>query len=91
MIVDDTKLVVAGTETEAEGFEAGLGAVDGARALRRPAPATRATSSSPRLEGPFYSVTATPDTLMLGFGLEQLESDAAREEVVARMLAHFAG
>ncbi|MCH6231240.1 hypothetical protein MK786_10870 [Microbacterium sp. CFH 31415] len=41
--------------------------------------------------GEVLAVTATPDTLLFGFGLEQLESDAARAEVVARMLAHFAG
>ena len=43
------------------------------------------------VEGPFYGVTATPDSLMFGFGLEQLESDAARADVVARILAHFGG
>ena len=37
------------------------------------------------------AATATPDTLLFGFGLEQLESDAERAEVVARILAHFAG
>ena len=41
--------------------------------------------------GEVVAVTATPDTLLFGFGLEQLESDAARADVVARMLAHFAG
>ncbi len=43
------------------------------------------------LEVPFDSATATPDTLLFGFGLEQLESDAARNEVVARILAHLTG
>jgi hypothetical protein len=41
-------------------------------------------------EGPFYSATATPATLLFGFGLEQLDSDEARAEVVGRILAHFA-
>ena len=41
--------------------------------------------------GGIAAVTATPDTLLFGFGLEQLDSDAARAEVVARILAHFAG
>jgi len=33
----------------------------------------------------------TPGTLLFGFGLQRLESDAARADAVARMLAHFAG
>lgn len=90
LIVDDTRLVVAGTPTEAEGFESGLGAwsVPGAPA------GSAANASDFEIAdglGDVVAVTATPDTLLLGFGLEQLESDAARADVVARMLTHFAG
>jgi hypothetical protein len=90
LIVDDARFVVAGVETEAEGFEAGLGAW---AVLGAPEGSPGNTSDWDRItiEGPFYSVTATPDTLLFGFGLEQLESDAARAEVVARILAHFGG
>ncbi|WP_127794440.1 M14 family metallopeptidase [Agromyces sp. LHK192] len=88
-IVDDIRFTVAGVESEAEGFETGLGAWS---VLGAPAGSPGNTADWERisLEGPYYSATATPNTLMLGFGLEQLESDAARAEVVARILAHFA-
>ncbi|HEX5729882.1 M14 family metallopeptidase [Microbacterium sp.] len=90
VMVDDTKLVVGGAETELEGFESGLGAwnVPGAPAG---SPANASDFERYQAEGPFYGATATPDTLLFGFGLEQLESEAARNEVVARILAHFAG
>ena len=89
-MVDDTALVLDGVATEIEGFETGTGAWE-----VLPAPDTSPGNASDFFrydaEGPFYSATATPDTLLFGFGLEQLESDEAREEVVARILAHFAG
>ncbi|KJL45085.1 MULTISPECIES: M14 family metallopeptidase [Microbacterium] len=90
LIVDDTRLVVAGAPTQAEGFEAGfgawsvLGAPDGS-------PANAGDFEIADGLGDVVAVTATPDTLLFGFGLEQLESDAARADVVARILAHFAG
>ncbi|MFD4421436.1 M14 family zinc carboxypeptidase [Agromyces sp. NPDC058484] len=90
LMVDDTKLVVAGTETQAEGFETGLGAW---QVLGAPATSPGNTGDWERItvEGPFHGVIATPDTLMFGFGLEQLATDEQRAEVVGRMLAHFAG
>ena len=90
LIVDDTRLVVAGAPTQADGFEAGfvtwsvLGPPDG----------SAANVSDFEIAdglGEVVAVTATPDTLLFGFGLEQLASDSARADVVARMLAHFAG
>ena len=91
LIVDDTRLVVAGAPTEAEGFESGLRRLVGARARPRGAPANVSDFEIADGLGEVVAVTATPDTLLFGFGLEQLESDAARADVVARMLAHFAG
>ncbi len=90
LIVDDTRLVVGGTSTEAEGFEAGFGAW----AVLGPPPGSPDNESDFEIAdglGDVVAVTATPDTLLFGFGLEQLESDAVRADVVARMLAHFAG
>ncbi|WP_341997973.1 immune inhibitor A [Microbacterium sp. LWH7-1.2] len=90
LMVDDTALVLDGVATEIEGFETSTGAWE-----VLPAPDTSPGNASDFFrydaEGPFYSATATPDTLLFGFGLEQLESDEAREEVVARILGHFAG
>ncbi|MRG60009.1 zinc carboxypeptidase [Agromyces sp. CFH 90414] len=90
LIVDDTRFTVAGVETEAEGFETGLGdwTVLGAPAS---SPGNVGDWERITIEGPFYAATATVDSLLFGFGLEQLESDAARAEVVGRILAHFAG
>ncbi|GAA1814806.1 M14 family metallopeptidase [Agromyces neolithicus] len=90
LIVDDTKLVVGGAATEAEGFETGLGAW---QVLGAPAgsPANASDFERSQALGGAIAVTATPDSLLFGFGLEQLDSDAAREDVVAGILAHFAG
>ncbi|WP_109210281.1 MULTISPECIES: M14 family metallopeptidase [Microbacterium] len=90
LMLDDTALVVGGAATEVEGFETGTGAW---QVLTAPesSPGNAAEFFRYDAVGPFYSTTATPDTLMFGFGLEQLESDEARAEVAARILAHFAG
>jgi len=90
LMLDDTALVVGGAATEVEGFETGTGAW---QVLGAPesSPGNAAEFFRYDAVGPFYSATATPDTVMFGFGLEQLESDDARAEVVARLLAHFAG
>ena len=90
LIVDDTRLVVAGAPTQADGFEAGFGTWS---VLGPPEGSADNLSDFEIADGlgEVVAVTATPDTLLFGFGLEQLESDAARADVVARMLAHFAG
>jgi hypothetical protein len=89
-MLDDTALVVGGTATQTEGFEAGLGAwvVPGAPA------------GSPGNEGDWElsagsgveTITAgvsTADTVMFGFGLEQLESAGARAAIAGAVLAYF--
>jgi Zinc carboxypeptidase/Immune inhibitor A peptidase M6 len=90
LIVDDTRLVVGGVATEAEGFETGLGAWS---VLGAPESSPGNASDFERTQGlgGIVAVTATPDSLMFGFGLEQLESDAARAEVVGRILDHLLG
>ncbi|MFE6254600.1 M14 family zinc carboxypeptidase [Agromyces sp. NPDC057865] len=88
LIVDDTRFTVAGVETEAEGFETGLGDWS---VLGAPTGSPGNTSDWERItvEGPFYSAVATDDSLMLGFGLEQLATPDERAEVVGRILDHF--
>ena len=90
LIVDDTRLVVAGSPTQADGFEAGFGSWS---VLGPPEGSADNLSDFEIADGlgEVVAVTATPDTLLFGFGLEQLESDAARADVVARILSHFAG
>lgn len=89
-IIDDTKLVTATGETEAEGFEEGLGAWE---VLGAPEGSPENFSDWERSDGlaELASVVATEDTLLFGFGLEQLATDDERAEVVGRILAHFGG
>ncbi|AWB96350.1 zinc carboxypeptidase [Agromyces badenianii] len=88
LIVDDTRLVVAGAPTEAEGFEAGLGAwtVLGAPET---SPGNVTDFERTRGLGGIVSAVRAADSIMLGFGLEQLESDAARADAVGRILAYL--
>jgi hypothetical protein len=90
LIVDDTRLVIGGVVSEAEGFEGGLGAWS---VLGAPESSPGNASDFERTLGlgGIVAVTATPDTLMFGFGLEQLESDAARADAVGRILDHLLG
>jgi hypothetical protein len=90
VILDDTRFSVAGAEVEAEGFETGFGdwSVLGAPAS---SPGNDADWDRVSVGGPYYSATATPDSVLLGFGLEQLSTDGERAAVVARLLEHFAG
>ena len=55
-------------------------------ARRRAQPTTRSTGSGPRQLGDITAGVATEDTLLLGFGIEQLESPEARAELVADAL-----
>lgn len=85
LIVDDTRFTVAGAELEAEGFESGLGAW---QVLGAPAgsPGNAADWERISVGGPYYSATATPDSVLLGFGLEQLATDAERAAVAKRLI-----
>ncbi|WP_022893798.1 M14 family metallopeptidase [Agromyces subbeticus] len=88
LIVDDTSLEVAGVPTEAEGFESGLGAwtVPGAPET---SPGNASDFERTRGLGGVVSAVRAADSIMLGFGLEQLESDAARADAVGRILAYL--
>ncbi|QIG39074.1 zinc carboxypeptidase [Microbacterium sp. 4R-513] len=86
VMVDDISFTIAGDEIEAEGFETGLGAWS---AIGAPDSSPGNSSDWERTQPAAYSVTATPDTLLFGFGLEQLSTDEERTAVVARILDHF--
>ncbi|MDP1849144.1 MAG: M14 family zinc carboxypeptidase [Solirubrobacteraceae bacterium] len=87
--VDDTRIVVDGV-TDADGFE-------GTTSSWTPAapPAGSPDIGANWVIGPrllnFYAATATRDTLLLGFGFEQLESDAKRAELMSRALNGLLG
>ncbi|MFI8765956.1 M14 family zinc carboxypeptidase [Streptomyces sp. R-07] len=83
--VDDTRLVT-GTTTEAEGFETSLGAWTTPGA---PAGSPGNTSDWTRSAALFHSQAAvtTRDTVLLGYGLEQVPGTAERARLVGRALA----
>ena len=83
--VDDTRLVVDGTESEQDGFEGEsswqvTGPPEGS-----PIPNAANWQFGETLVN-FYAGTSTEDTLLLGFGFEQLSSDAERAELMRRAL-----
>jgi hypothetical protein len=83
--VDDTRVVINGAVTEADGFEG---------------PTSTWTPGGPPAGSPpnsgnweigeqlvnFFAGTSTEDTLLLGFGLEQLATPAEREDLIGRAL-----
>ncbi|MGH2841947.1 MAG: zinc carboxypeptidase, partial [Solirubrobacteraceae bacterium] len=87
--VDDTRVVVDGATT-ADGFEGQTSTwtVGGP-------PAGSPPNAGNWQIGPLlfntYAGTSTDDTLLLGFGLEQLATDADREELLDRALAKLIG
>jgi murein tripeptide amidase MpaA len=90
LFVDDTKVTTTGGTLDAEGFESGLGpwAIEGAPAGSAPNSAeflrTQALIDS-------VSAIATNDTLMWGFGLEQVGTAAERNALMGRAVSHLLG
>lgn len=86
LLVDDTKLVVGGAVTQAEGFESGLGAwsVPGAPAG---SPGNASDFELTQGVGAVVASVATDDSLLFGFGLEQLADPADRAEILGRFVA----
>ena len=79
--VDDTRIVIGGAVTEADGFE---GATSTWTVSPQPAgspPNSGNWQIAERLLN-FYAGTSTEDTLLLGFGLEHLSTDAERADLV---------
>jgi hypothetical protein len=90
VFVDDTRIVVGGTTTSADGFEGTTStwSVDGPPAGSPP------NSTAWQFGGQlvnFYAGTSTEDSLLLGVGLEQLETDADRAELVEQALGGLIG
>jgi hypothetical protein len=90
LLVDDTALVVndAVVAGSAEGFEGGFGAwtVPGAPAG---SPGNTTDFDLTVGLGGIHSVISTNDTLLFGFGLEQLESATDRAAVVGAILNYL--
>jgi hypothetical protein len=86
VFVDDTALRIGGVESQQDGFEGATSTwtVQGE-------PEGSPENSGNWVIGPkavnFYAGTATDDTLLLGFGLEQVPSTAERVALVRRALS----
>ena len=83
--VDDTSVVAGGATLEADGFEEATStwAVTGPP---EGSPPTVAEWEFGEQLVNFYAATATEDTLLLGFGLEQLATDEERAALVGQAL-----
>jgi Zinc carboxypeptidase/Immune inhibitor A peptidase M6 len=81
VFVDDTKLIVGGATTQAEGFETGLGAwtLPGP-----PAGSSPGTGNFVRSQTLFSPAVATRDSVILGYGVEQLATPADRAAVLGK-------
>ena len=86
VFVDDTRIAVGGTRTEAEGFESGLGpwAVTGPP----PGSAPNAIAFS-RSQAVFAAAITTRDTVLLGFGVEQVSDRSQRAELLGRVMRYL--
>ena len=83
--VDDTRIVAGGTTLSADGFE---GATSTWTVTGPPAgspPANAEWEFGEQLVN-FFAGTSTEDTLLLGFGLEQLSTDAERADLLEQAL-----
>ena len=82
--VDDTRLVIGGATAQSEGFESGLGAWS----LPGPPPGSSpGTGSFARSQSLFSPAVVTGDSVLLGFGLEQLASPEQRAALLGKAFA----
>jgi hypothetical protein len=88
LFIDDTKVTTAAGTLDAEGFESGLGpwAIAGAPA-GSPGNGTEFTRSQALVD--LVSAVTTEDSVLLGFGLEQVAGAADRNAVMGRALQHL--
>jgi hypothetical protein len=88
VFVDDTRVVVAGAVREAEGFETGLGpwSVPG------PPPGSPPGGGDfKRAQALLSPAVTTSDTVLLGFGVEQVGAAAEREALLGRAVRLLLG
>ncbi|MBO2447295.1 immune inhibitor A [Actinomadura barringtoniae] len=90
LFIDDTKVTTTSGTLDAEGFETGLGpwAIQGA-----PAGSPGNTGEFVRSQALIDSVSAvaTKDSLLLGYGLEQVTNAADQKDLMTRALNHLIG
>jgi hypothetical protein len=81
VFVDDTRLSVGGASAESEGFETGLGPWT---IGDPPAGSSPGTGRFLRSQSLFSPAVTTEDTVLLGFGVEQVGSPAERAALLRR-------
>ena len=81
VFVDDTEVVAGGTTLDAEGFEAGLGAWS---VQPPPVGSYQGGSTFVRSQALLAAGVSTRDTVLLGFGIEQLATPAERAAVLGK-------
>jgi len=81
VFIDDARLVVGGATVESEGFETGLGPWTIAAPPPGSSPGTGSFVRSPAL---FSPAIHTRDTVLLGFGVEQVASSAEQTSILRR-------
>ena len=88
LFIDDTRVTTTGGPLDAEGFESGLGPWTIAGA---PTGSPGNTSEYVRSQALIDSVSAvvTRDSVLLGFGAEQVATPAARSALLGRALRHL--
>ena len=83
--VDDTRIVVGGSTVEADGFE-GATSIWTVTGPPEGSPSAHAEWEFGGQLVNFFAGTSTEDTLLLGFGLEQLATDEDRAELLEQAL-----
>ena len=85
LFIDDTRVTTTGGQLDAEGFETGLGpwTIAGAPA-GSPGNASEFVRSQAVID--WSSATVTRDSVLLGFGLEQVATPAERNALMGRAL-----
>jgi hypothetical protein len=83
--VDDTRITTSAGTVEAEGFETGAGPWTIPGQPAGSPPNSGDWEIGPRLID-FWAGTSTDDTLLLGFGIEQLATEAERADLVEQAL-----
>ena len=88
LFIDDTKVTTTGGTLDAEGFESGLGPWTIAGA---PAGSPGNVSEFVRSQALVSAAVVTDDSVLLGFGLEQVATPAERVTLIGKALDHLLG
>jgi hypothetical protein len=90
LFIDDTKVTTSGGTLDAEGFESGLGPWTIAGAPEG-SPGNVSEFVRSRAVVDWTSSTVTDDSVLLGFGLEQVASNSERNALLRQALEHLLG